>query len=150
MLIPPEELRHLNEGAGPDEKPGGVGLVEVVVRTRTDAQDVLDRCRDVLRPILKTPQEDWGIDGLPLVDLPDWFVSDDLVVGAPTASDRWELSQWLSWLHPEERQWYWWDASARRSDELVVLVEVPGWPYALGALECLLRAAGGESIELAD
>jgi hypothetical protein len=56
----------------------------------------------------------------------------------------------LSWLQPEERQWYWWDGIARNTNELVVLVEVAGWPYGMGALECLLRAAGAESIDITD
>jgi len=61
---------------------------------------------------------------------------------------RWALADWLHWLRPDERSWYWWDAAVNGSHELRVRVEVPGWPAALGALTWLLRAAGADSVSV--
>ena len=53
-------------------------------------------------------------------------------------------------MHPEEREWSWWDARVEGAGVASVLVEVPGWPMAVGALEWLLRVAGATEIELAE
>jgi hypothetical protein len=56
-------------------------------------------------------------------------------------------ADWLYWLEPSERQWFWWDAAVERPDALRVIVEVAGWPAPLGAHDWLLLAAG--AIEVA-
>jgi hypothetical protein len=63
-----------------------------------------------------------------------------------TRAQRWTLADWLYWLEPSERQWFWWDAIVESPDTLRVLVEVSGWPAPLGALEWLLRAAGSVEV----
>jgi hypothetical protein len=47
---------------------------------------------------------------------------------------------------PSERCWFWWDGEVRPDGTLRVLVEVPGLPTALGALDWMLRAAGAGDI----
>lgn len=59
---------------------------------------------------------------------------------------RWPLADWLYWVTPSERPWYWWDAEVTGDGGLRVIVEVPGWPTALGALDWLLRACGVREI----
>jgi hypothetical protein len=63
-----------------------------------------------------------------------------------TRAERWSLANWLFWLEPEERQWFWWDAVTENPDTLRVIVEVPGWPAPFGALAWLLRAAGAVEV----
>jgi hypothetical protein len=171
-LIPPEELRHLSQGPRAGEVPGGVGLVEVYVSTGGSASDLFSRCREVVRAALvEAAGQEW-----PSVDawsqkLPGWFVracaaeesaeeaarwltwwrglDDDARVRA--ARERpWSLPDWLHWLQPDERQWYWWDAIAHGAHEGRVLVEVPAWPTALGALEWLLRVAGADRVDVVE
>ncbi len=61
---------------------------------------------------------------------------------------RWALADWLHWLQPDERQWFWWDAAIEGKNRLRLDVEVSGWPAALGALEWLLRVAGVRSLTI--
>jgi hypothetical protein len=63
-----------------------------------------------------------------------------------TRARPWTLADWLYWLEPSERQWFWWDALVENSDTLRVVVEVSGWPTPLGALDWLLRAAGAAEV----
>jgi hypothetical protein len=170
-LIPPEELRHLSEGSRDGEKAGGAGLVEVVVGASGDVGDLLIRCREVLRTVLEVTGEEWSSDGTWSKKLPDWFVQgcvaeqsaeeaakwlawwrglDDEARARAARERPWSLSDWLHWLQPDERQWYWWDGVAHGQHEARILVEVPGWPVALGALEWLLRVAGADSVEVVE
>ena len=59
---------------------------------------------------------------------------------------RWTLEDWLYWLTPSQRQWFWWDAVTDGDHALRVTVEVADWPTALGALDWLLRAAGASEV----
>ena len=166
-MIPPEERRHLTDGPRPNERPGGAGTVLVYVRAGEDIRMILERCRSVMLTILDNSGQRW-----PSVErwrqiLPEWFVA----ACAPEPSreeaerdlarwralspaeqrreareEQWTLADWLFWLEPSERQWYWWDATAKSHDALLVTVEVPGWPAPLGALEWLLRAAGASEV----
>lgn len=47
---------------------------------------------------------------------------------------RWNVRDWLYWLGPGERQWFWWDGFATGESEAKIVVEVTGRPTALGAL----------------
>lgn len=49
---------------------------------------------------------------------------------AAEAAKPWSLRTWLSWLEPDERQWFWWDILARKGSGHVI-VEVPVWPEPL-------------------
>jgi hypothetical protein len=51
-----------------------------------------------------------------------------------TQEKPWTLADWLYWLEPSERQWFWWDGLAEDADTLRVTVEVYGWPAPLARL----------------
>ena len=165
-LIPLDEGRHLKEGPRRDERPGGAGTVTVVAEARGDAADVLARAREVMGEIVKTG-EPWPDLEYWRSRLPRWF----LEASAPersreeieqwlawwrslppqeqahaAAEQKWTLADWLFSVQPSERQWFWWSATVESPDKVRVLVEVPGDPVALGALEWLLRAAGATDI----
>jgi len=166
VVIVPEEQRHLAAGPRPGEEPGGVGAITVLARG-SEARTVLDRCRSVLAVILDHSGPEW-----PTVEewrslLPKWFVA----ASSPERSredaerwlawwrtlgpadqaraeseQRWTLADWLYWMEPFERQWFWWDAEIGTDGTLRVTVEIPSWPAALGALDWLLRAAGAAEV----
>lgn len=168
-MIPPEEQRHLTQGPRSDEQPGGAGLVRVVV-SAPDVQATIASAKAVLTAILDAPApwpstEEWA------GRLPAWFVS----ACAPEQTDAekqqwlawwrgldpaarseaekarpWSLDDWLFYLEPDERQWFWWSAEAQDEHRGTVWVEVLGWPTPVGALEWLLRAAGAESVRVVD
>ena len=162
-MIPPEEQRHLQTGARREERPGGAGLVRLTARSHGDAPAVLARAREVMAAILDGAGPPWPPAESWRRKLPSWFVE----VSGPERSQeeveqwlrwwrslppgeqaraaqdqQWALADWLFWMEPSERQWFWWDASVDGPDAATVVVEVPGWPAPLGALEWLLRAAG--------
>lgn len=165
-MIPPEELRHVTEGFRPGEVPGGAGLVEIIVHG-TDARSVLARVREVLHAVLDQSGSGWPdvADWRHL--LPEWFV----VASAPEHTHRdnedwltwwrqlspdervkveqdqpWSLTDWLHWMQPDNRTWFWWDADVEDEHTMKVYVEVIGWPAPLGALEWLLKAAGASEV----
>ncbi|QRP49055.1 hypothetical protein [Amycolatopsis sp. FDAARGOS 1241] len=144
-----------------------MGIVEVLARGGAGGVEVLGRSRAVLLEVLEHSGPGW-----PTVEewrsiLPPWFVAacgpemrrEDAerwmawwrTLGpadkARVESERrWTLADWLYWLMPSERQWFWWDAKVGRDDTLRVSIEVMGWPTALGALDWLLRAAGAVEV----
>jgi hypothetical protein len=166
-VIVPEEQKHLTDGARPGEVPGGAGTVTVLARDGADAVEVLERARAVLLGVLEHSGPKWpALEEWRLL-LPPWFVA----ACAPEMSRedaehwlawwralgpaekaraeserRWTLADWLYWLVPSERQWFWWDAEVGGDGALRVTVEVSGWPTTLGALDWLLRAAGAAEV----
>ena len=169
-MIRSDEVRHVDQGPRPNESPAGLGLIDVNVLAEGSAVDVIERAKGVLRAVLSITPDEWDSPGTGASRLPEWFVAgcatdrsaeDDeqwlmwwrsLEPGAKAraAHERpWTLPDWLHWMHPDERQWYWWDARVDGDSSAKVLVEVPGWPSAIGALEWLLRLAGASSVHVA-
>jgi hypothetical protein len=168
-VTPHEEQRHLRDGPLPGERPRGVGTVTVVARCRGDAERVLERAREVLGVVLthaaaSPPRPSLGVWRRLL---PEWFVESCAPEQSREQAERglrwwrdlppeerarvsreqpWRLADWLYWLRPPERQWFWWHAVVESPDTLRVMVEIPSWPAPLGALEWLLRAAGAVGI----
>jgi hypothetical protein len=166
-VIPAEEERHLVSGPRPGENPGGARLVSVAASCHGDADQVLSRCREVMLSMLADAGPPWPSTTKWLESLPPWFVArcapQRTRQEAQQWLDRWRtlpaeerssvadevnwsVSDWLFWLEPSERQWYWWDAVVQNSDRLWLVVEIEGWPVALGALRWLLRASGAVAV----
>lgn len=166
-----EEFRRVNSGPRPDEIPGGLGLIEVEVLAEGAVLDVIEKSRDVLRAVLCMTLDEWRLPDAGTARLPEWFVAAcaperppevdaqwlvwwralDLEAKARAADERpWTFADWLHWMHPDERQWFWWDARIDADGTATVVVEVLEWPSATGALEWLLRAAGASSVQVAD
>lgn len=59
-----------------------------------------------------------------------------------TDESGWSLANWLYWLEPEQREWYWWDGRVVDHDTARIVVDAQDVPATLGALEWLLKAAG--------
>jgi len=140
-VTPEEELRHVQEGARGQPAPGETDVIE-----STGGAAALDRTRQVLTAVLQHAAAggEWpGTDEWRRL-LPAWFTAgcvDDAEV-RDCVVDRWSLRAWIYWFQPELRKWRWWDAHAV-DDRVVVTLQVLGRPYLRGALEWLLKVAGG-------
>ena len=127
--------------------PAGLVAPEGLVVVQADCPDgaagVLERAREVLRPIVDAPRpwpstDEWR--GL----LPRWFVdacSDDERV-TTCVLDRWSLRAWVWWFQPDQRRWLWWDAAAEGTLLTIRLVPTGQGSLLLGTLDWLLKAAG--------
>jgi hypothetical protein len=57
------------------------------------------------------------------------------------------MPDWLFWMTPGERQWFWWESRVDTASTATVVIEVSGWPTAVGALRWLLEVAGASTVE---
>jgi hypothetical protein len=158
-MTPAIERRHLEAGAQPGDRPLGT-LIEL------NAMEVLSKAREVLRAVVMN-NDPWPADDQWRQLLPTWFVdrcAPEQTKGeaaewlarwrklppaekARATEERgWSLLDWLYWLRPAERQWFWWDGQPLDNDVARIVVEVKDTPTALGALEWLLKAAGAERV----
>lgn len=159
-----DELRRLNSGPFPGEQPQGIALMRFVSRCSGDAPTVLARCKEVMRVALAQDVERWPTDEEWISLLPSWFVAAcaDEATAEQQAQDwfklseeeksrlesaPWSVSEWVYWFLPEQRQWFWWDASTLDVNRIEVSVEIYGDPFAWGSLEWLLRASGAVKTE---
>lgn len=166
-MIRPDEVRHLESGPRMDEAPRGSGLAALSIVSDGEVVAVIARAREVLRGVVASSAEGWDPDEVRL-RLPAWFVAgcapeksaeeaqewldwwrglDGDGQAKASRETPWSVEDWLFWLEPDERQWYWWDAVVDDDHSARVFVEIAGWPAALGALEWLLRAAGATTVE---
>ena len=145
-----DERRRLWHGPHPDEEPSW-GTDKVVVRCPGNAKAVLVGARQVLDAILFQDSADWPSDERWRRLLPGWFVA-ACAPEPPSAAgdDRWTVSGFTYWFKPEEREWYWWDATLQDASSLEVLVAPSDRPYSAGALKWLFQAVGASSVETAE
>lgn len=160
------ERRHLLEGPAPDERPGGLGTVRLIVWCELGAEQVIERAREVLTLVNQHGAGEWPSDDDWRNSLPEWFVfrcapdmsqaeSDAELARwqslspeeqSEWAAEPWSLENWIYWFLPENRYWYWWDAKPLDGKVFVIAVEVHEHPFPSDALEWLLRASGAERI----
>lgn len=167
-----EELRRLRNGPDPDEKLNGFFTESFVVRCPGNAEVVLSKAKEVMEIVLRYRTEDWPSDAEWPSLLPAWFIaacapemsheqherylewwtklSYDEKLAEAARPSRWSPLDWVFLLHPNERCWWWWDASARGPNELLVTIVVDGWPFGWSDLSWLLRASGGQEVIPAD
>lgn len=170
VLTVSDELKRLTAGPDAGEVPQNSLLVELQATSISPGGSVLlPRIKEVLRIVIGSTNATW-----PEVEdwrelLPGWFVNACAEEESPEESAAWltwwralgseergeaarnrpwSLADWLHWLRPDERQWYWWDALVDEDDSLHIVVVVDGWPSPLGALEWLAKAAGADVIEV--
>jgi hypothetical protein len=161
-------IRHITCGPEPNEKPYGIGTVRFLAIARTGAAESLERAKRVLETCLKLP-----ISALEDYEtlrraLPEFFVEgfapetnreeDEAFLAiwrAASEEERreidskqgWSLLGWAYWLKPENREWWWWDASAVSDLYCAVAVAVDGWPFAWEALKILFVHCGFEDVK---
>lgn len=163
------ELQRLQRGPSPGEMPNGVGTVRFVARCPLGAADVLARAASLLKTIDELALTGWPADEQWSGKLPEWFTSACAPPMTQEQAERWlswwkglpaderarveiekdwSLDSWLYWMHPDNRQWFWWDAKALDDcDHVLVAVEVEAWPFPWGTLRWLFRAAGASALD---
>jgi hypothetical protein len=62
-------------------------------------------------------------------------------------ADKWSLADWLYWMEPNNRSWFWWRAQILDTSNIEVAVKVLDWPFPWGALKILFISAGAKSVE---
>jgi len=149
-----DELRRLKSGPLADERAPSPGLERFIAHCAGNAPVVLDRCKQVMKIVLEEDVDRWPTDKEWKSLLPDWFVTacaedDPFEEEGPrgAAPGSWTVGGWVYWFLPEERQWFWWDASVLNVDTIEILIQVSGDPYPWGALDWLLKASGAIRME---
>lgn len=164
------ELQRLRDGPLPNELPQGLAIKRISVQCPGNAQDVLARCREVLGIILLQEDSGWLLDDVWRQILPTWFVARFVPESTPEEnaewlrwwtslsqgdrlrhlhkdlSQSWSLADWLYWLHPDNRRWHWWDATAKSDGLLSVSIVVDDWPCPWQALQWLLWVSGAAAL----
>lgn len=170
MLRIEAELRRLHSGAREHLTLPTAGLARLVATCPCGPLEVRSNATAVLVSLNEHHCGTFSTSRVPTGVLPDWFVSQcapelsseqaerqlaewkSLSPAEQVAHGRtvkWALDDWLYWMDPVRRQWYWWDAKAAdHRDLLIVSVEVETLPFPWGALDWLLRASGASSTEL--
>ena len=163
------ELQRMEEGAPADAKPDGVGIVRFLVRCPSGAEHVLERAKSALEKVDVAALQGWPLNENATPKLPAWFTA---VCSADISAEQarqwlawwqslppdeqaraerekgWSLHNWLYWMEPNNRQWFWWDAMVSKDYEHIALeIEVEAWPFPWGSLRWLFRAAGASAVE---
>jgi len=163
------ELRRLANGPSPDEKPGGIGTVRFLVRCPVETGEVLAKAKSVLKVVDEAVLAGWPINQQLAPKLPKWFIDRCAPQKTREEADQWHtwwkglppdeqtrvsnetdwsLSNWLYWLEPANRQWFWCDAKVLEDyDHIALAIKVEAWPFPWGALGWLFRAAGASDVE---
>jgi hypothetical protein len=161
------ELQRLADGPRPNETPSGIGLARFVVRCPSGAADILAKVATVLKIVDEIALAAWPNTDEWRRKLPEWFT----LACAPQISDEqaerwlawwkalpqaeqawaelekdWSLDNWLYWMQPDNRQWFWWHAQPVDGDHIKVMVSVDAWPFPYGSLRWLFKAAGAVAL----
>ncbi|WP_122094356.1 hypothetical protein [Rahnella sp. Larv3_ips] len=153
------------------EKATGVGIARFIVSCN-DVRAVLDLAKEVLITVNNHSTQNWpSLDEWSNV-LPSQFV--DGFLPEPTEKEtekqiqnwgglsyeeklteasndnKWTLSSWLSWLEPDEREWFWWNAvlfdAPLNNSHFIIEVTALDSPFMSGALKWLFKACGAEEV----
>lgn len=151
------ELRHLQVGASHGEAIPGVGLDSLRVQCADDAEMVLSRVKESLKPVIGDHLNEGAKNG---PKLPSWFVESfsegsealrRFRSGEPSEDqERWTIEGWRFWFDPDERMWRWWDSVILSPDTFEIRLVALDWPTPTGALKWLLYAAGAKAVEFVD
>jgi hypothetical protein len=145
-----------------------LGTVRFLVDCPGNASEVLAKALEVLKIIVTKSLDGWPSDASWSEVLPQWFLRecapemsleeaqkwlqwwkslDSEMQDKIEKEKKWSLLDWLYWLEPSHRKWFWWGSEELSKNQLVIAVEVIDWPFAWGALAWLLRASGAERVE---
>jgi hypothetical protein len=161
------ERVRLAKSPGPEEKPSGVGTVRFIAKCSGNSSDVLSKAKELMTIVNHNSVPRWPSEAEWRHLLPKWFVkqcspeksqqeAEEWLARWKSlspeeqkkveATNAWSLLNWLYWLEPENRQWYWWDAIVLDRNTLVIAVGTDSWPFGWGDLSWLLRAAGANQV----
>jgi hypothetical protein len=158
-----DELRHLYTMPNATEAPRGIGLARFDVQCQDNSEQVLLRAREALQQLLSHSPNELSSQ----LNLPGWLTSsfspeksmeeaeqwlkwwkrlpkEEQKIASKEA--KWSLEDWLYWMQPDTRQWFWWDAIVSNKSTIKIAVEVDEHPFAWGSLEQLLKASGAMAV----
>jgi hypothetical protein len=164
-----DELRRLTTGPAAGERPAGVGIIRLRVSGPTHPAEILQRARQVVTVIDQASLDGWPAAKELVPQLPDWFTA---ACSEPMSQEQaeewlawwkrlpaakqaeaanakgWSVDNWLYWMEPVNRQWFWWDAQLNAAGEAAnVVLDVDDWPAPWGALKWLFRTAGASVVK---
>lgn len=162
-----KELERLTSGPSQYDLPGGMGTVRFLARRQGNVAEVLGLAKAVLKTVDENSLAEWPSDEAWSHLLPQWFVDrfapeqsrDEAEAWLswwrtlpPEEQERaerdspWTLSNWIYWMNPSQRSWYWWDGEVINSHTIRVAIEVDGWPFPWGSFAWLLKASGADAV----
>ncbi|MCG7537914.1 hypothetical protein [Pseudoalteromonas sp. OOF1S-7] len=169
MNILDDEYLHIKNNTLDGIDTCGLLKIKLRVRCNGDAAQVLDRAKEVMLTLLSCTKGKCFQYIKWTNALPSWFVqccgrelsSDELEeylskwrLLSPEEQEKmeneqdWSLDDWLYWLEPEQRTWYWWSSNRLNDDLFELVIVVRDWPTAIGSLEWLLKASGANDVAL--
>ncbi len=163
------ELRRLQNGRAVDDKPCGTRIARLSVTCSTAPLEAVLGAKEVLKALDRAALAGWPQAQIS-PSFPAWFIaacapessrheaeqwvawwstlSAEKKIKAEEEKD-WSLENWLYWMEPQNREWFWWDAQVETNpDRIILQLEVTAWPFSWGALRWLLRTAGASRVEL--
>jgi len=168
MIDPIVELKNLEQSNEKSkEEQENIFLVDCIIQCDEDAQEVLLKAVTVMKNLLSVLQNksvqqiDWSST------LPTWFTkrcspemtseqADEYLKKWQSLSpegqaqlereQRWSLDSWIYWFEEEERTWYWWSANIDGESRIILSIQVPSWPTAIGSLVWLFKACGAKEV----
>lgn len=152
------ELDRIYNGPRENDAPHGIGSVRFYATCNHNADEVLSTVRKVMREIAMQSVEGWDDNDDWSGHFPECFMgkfTEELSEEEAHAwlsrwrrmgkeerereeQNAWALSDWLYWMSPDNRSWFWWDAKVASPDIIVLAVSVDEWPFPWGLwLGCL-------------
>ncbi|MHC5083593.1 MAG: hypothetical protein ACYTET_06605, partial [Planctomycetota bacterium] len=159
-------ISRIKKGSDENEKSTGIGLVNFVITCCGNADEILDKSKEILLTIDENsidehPDNNW--EAL----LPDWFIDRCAPEMTKEEAEKWKekwmkmspkkrakmeekrdwsLLNWLYWFEHDNRTWFWWDASITNNNTIILSVETFGSPFPWGALRWLFIACGAAKV----
>lgn len=150
------------------EKASGIGIARFIVVCQKDAKEILKLAKEIISIVNGHSLQNWPLFEEWAVILPSKFVNScqieltdkekaesrkrweqlpyDEKIKLSQKDDSWSLSSWLSWLEPENREWFWWNAilfeEPLNNTHFIIEVTPLDSPFASGALKWLFKASG--------
>ena len=168
------ERTRLEQNSFPDFIENGMGQ-NYIVKCNGNAPEVKDLVRQVLLIVNhvyskpKWPNLDEWLNLLPIeficnfvpeptseetdIYMKWWFsLSYKKKLQHSQKKQKWSLGDWLAWMEPSERLWFWWGATEigekTKQDYFLLSINLLDDLYLTGALEVLFEYCGALSIEL--
>ena len=148
-------------------KATGVGIARFIIRCNNNADEVLNLAKRVLVIVNYNSELVWPSFEEWSKILPNKFVNNCAPELSKSESEKeinyrrslpwekqvsleknkkWSLGNWLVWLEPETREWFWWNAHKfdGEIENTHFLIEVTALddPFTSGALKWLFKACG--------
>ena len=163
-----DEAQRLRLGPEPSQKPGEIGTAIINVKCSKGAESVLGKVKEVLTIVLNQYAV-WPSLAEWKRTLPMWFVHACRAEITKEEADReqkqsrslspqararyestigWSLEDWLYWFEPQNRHWFWWNASIEDPTTIRLEIEISEWPFPWDDLRWLLRCAGAHDVSL--